>query len=144
MISREVRLARHPRGHLTADCFVIAERDIGEPQDGQVLVRNLWTSVDASTLLRLREVGPEGYLPPIPPGEPLIGLAVGEVCESHCAQFAAGDRVTHIYGFRDYALVRPSGETLAGVGALRRIRQDLGAPEDYLGALGHTLSLIHI
>jgi NADPH-dependent curcumin reductase CurA len=138
MISREVRLARHPQGHITADCFVIAARDIGEIQEGQVLIRNLWTSVDASTLLRLREVGPEGYLPPIPPGQPLIGLAVGEVCESRSVQFAGGDLVTHIYGFRDYALVRPGGETLAGVGSLRRIQPGLGAAEDYLGALGHT------
>jgi len=138
MISREVQLARHSQGHIETDCFVIAERDLGEIQPGQVLVRNLWTSVDASTLLRLRDVGPEGYLPPIPPGQPLIGLAVGEVCESRCEPFAAGDLVTHIYGFRDYALVRPGGETLGGVGALRRVRRDLGAPEDYLGLLGHT------
>ena len=138
MISREVRLARHPQGPLTAGCFVIAERDIAAIAAGEVLVRNLWTSIDASTLLRLREAGPEGYLPPIPLGQPLIGLAVGEVCESRCAQFAAGDLVTHIYGFRDYALVRPGGETLGGVGSLRRIRPELGAPEDHLGALGHT------
>jgi NADPH-dependent curcumin reductase CurA len=138
MLTREVRLARHPRGHLTADCFVIAERPTEALQEGQVLVRNLWTSVDASTLLRLRESGPESYLPPIPLGHPLIGLAVGEVHESRCPRFATGDLVTHIYGFRDYAVVSPEGETLGGVGALRRIRPDLGAPEDHLGALGHT------
>ena len=138
MISHEVRLARHPHGPLTADCFVIAERDIEPIHSGEVLVRNLWTSIDASTLLRLRVAGPEGYLAPIPLGEPLIGLAVGEVQESRCAQFASGDLVTHIYGFRDYAVVRPGGETLAGVGSLRHTRPGLGAPEDYLGALGHT------
>lgn len=138
MISREVRLAHHPHGPLTADCFVIAERNIEPLQPGEVLVHNRWTSIDASTLLRLREAGPEGYLSPIPLGEPLIGLAVGEVHESRCAQFAVGDQVTHIYGFRDYAVVRPGGETLGGVGSLRRIRPGLGAPEDHLGALGHT------
>jgi NADPH-dependent curcumin reductase CurA len=138
MISREVRLARHPRGQLTADCFVIAERQLDTLQAGEVLVRNLWTSIDASTLLRLRESGPEGYLAPIPLAHPLIGLAVGEVQNSRCTQFAPGDLVTHIYGFRDYAVVRPEGETLGGVGSLRRVRPDLGAPENYLGALGHT------
>ena len=138
MMSREVRLARHPSGPLTADCFLIAEHPIAALQPGEVLVRNLWTSIDASTLLRLRKSGPEGYLPPIPLGEPLIGLAVGEVHESRSPQFIPGDQVTHIYGFRDYAVVSPGGATLGGVGSLRRIRPGLGAPEDHLGALGHT------
>jgi NADPH-dependent curcumin reductase CurA len=138
MVSRELTLARHPQGRLAVECFAIVERELGPIQNGQVLVRNLWTSVDASVLLRLRELGPEGYLPPFALGQPLIGLAVGEVCESRSPELAAGDLVTHIYGFRDYALVRPGGETLAGVGSLRRIRRDIGAPEDYLGALGHT------
>jgi NADPH-dependent curcumin reductase CurA len=138
MRSRELTLVRHPQEHVSADCFAIVDRDLEAIEDGQVLVRNLWTSVDASVLLRLRQFGTEGYLPPFALGEPLAGLAVGEVCESRCPEFAAGDLVVHIYGFRDYALVRPGGATLAGVGALRRIRRDLGAPEDYLGALGHT------
>lgn len=137
MRSRELTLARYPREQVSSDCFAILERDVGAVEDGQVLVRNFWTSVDASVLLRLRQFGPEGYLPPFGLGQPLAGLAVGEICESRCPEFAAGDLVIHIHGFRDFALVRPGGETLAGVGSLRRIRRDFGAPEDYLGPLGH-------
>jgi NADPH-dependent curcumin reductase CurA len=46
MISREIRLASRPQGIPTAANFTLAASEVGPPQDQQVLLRNLFMSVD--------------------------------------------------------------------------------------------------
>ena len=51
-----------------------------DPADGQVLVRNTFTSVDPGMRLRLRESGPAGYFNSFPLNAPMDDIwAVGEV-----------------------------------------------------------------
>jgi NADPH-dependent curcumin reductase CurA len=137
LTGRELRLARRPHGRLESACFELTETTVPDPADGEVLVRNLWLSVDAAVRVRLAESTPDGYLPPIALHEPLAGLAVGEVVASRAAGFLPGEVVTHALGYREFALVRPGDGALAGAGGLSVVDTTVAPPEAYLGVLGH-------
>src|SRR6202142_4191598 len=89
--SREIRLASRPRGLPTADNFTLAQVELAPPQEGQVLVRNLYMSVDP--YMRGRMNSGKSYVPPFELGKPLEGGAVGEVIESRAEGLEPGDVV---------------------------------------------------
>jgi NADPH-dependent curcumin reductase CurA len=136
LVSRQVVLRSRPDGKVTESCFEFREVPIAGPADGEVLVRNLWLSIDPSVRVRLGADPVPGYLPPFAIGDSLIGLAIGEILESRSPQFAVGDIVTHIHGYRDLAVIATEGATLAGVGALTKVDASVHPPETYLGVLG--------
>jgi NADPH-dependent curcumin reductase CurA len=134
---REVQLVRYPDGEVRPSDFRVVEADIRDPEPGEVLVRNTWTSVDAGLRLRLRPVGPEGYFTAFPLEAPMAGiLTVGEVLESRADGFAPGDTVWHASGWRDYAVVEAGKEELAGMGTLTKLDASAAPPQAYLGVLG--------
>jgi NADPH-dependent curcumin reductase CurA len=136
-IGRQVRLASYPAGVVTPEDFVTVEVDVPEPQPGQVLVRNTFTSVDPGMRLRLRESGPAGYFNSFPLDAPMDDIwAVGEVVESRAAGFAPGDSVWHAKGWRDYAIVTAGEPALAGIATLARIDTSVAPAQTYLGPLG--------
>jgi NADPH-dependent curcumin reductase CurA len=100
--SREIRLASRPEGWPTADNFALAQVEVPEPGDGEVLVRNLFMSVDPYMRGRMNDV--KSYVAPFALDAPLEGGAIGEVVASHSADLAVGDTVTHNYGWRDHAV----------------------------------------
>jgi len=76
-MSREIRLASRPNGLPSAANFSLA-RVMPEPlPDQQVLVRNLFMSVDPYMRGRMNEG--KSYIPPFELRKPLDGGAVGEV-----------------------------------------------------------------
>jgi len=134
---REVRVRRYPAGAVTPDDFEVVEVRVADPDRGQVLVRNTWTSVDPGLRLRLRPDAPAGYFAAFPLGQAMDGImAVGEVVESRAEGFAPGDVVSHAQGWRDYAVVDPHAEQLGGIGTLSRLDIGDAEPQWYLGALG--------
>jgi NADPH-dependent curcumin reductase CurA len=134
---REIRLVSYPRGEVRASDFRVVEAEVPVPVDGEVLVRNTWSSVDAALRLRLRERAPAGYFASFPLGEAMAGIStVGEVVASEAEGFEVGDVVRHGAGWRDYAVVRAGEAVLGGVATLTRLDTDLAPPEAYLGVLG--------
>ena len=97
--SRESRLALRPKGLPTAENFSLAQVELEPPKEGQVLVRNLYMSVDP--YMRGRMNDRKSYVPPFELGKPLEGGAVGEVIESQASQFKPGDIVTSNIGWRE-------------------------------------------
>ena len=79
-LSHEIRLASRPSGFPTKANFSLAQVHLEPPQDGQVLVRNRYMSVDP--YMRGRMNAGKSYVPPFELGKPLEGGAVGEVIES--------------------------------------------------------------
>ncbi len=88
-ISREIRLASRPKGMPAPQNFTIASVEIGPPIDGEVLVRNLFMSVDPYMRGRMNEG--KSYVPPFEIGKPLEGGAVGQVVESKADGFRPGE-----------------------------------------------------
>ena len=124
--SREIRLRSRPHGIPTADNFALVSIDLPAPSEGQVLVRNRFISVDPYMRGRMRDT--RSYTPPFALDEPLTGGAVGEVVSSASDQFAQGDFVLHMLGWREYALVDARG--------LTKVDPSLAPLQSYLGVLG--------
>ncbi len=89
--SREVRLASRPKGIPTAANFTLAESALTPLQAQQVLVRNLFMSVDPYMRGRMNEG--KSYVPPFAIGQALEGGAIGEVVESRANEFKSGEEV---------------------------------------------------
>ena len=122
----EVRLASRPNGWPTEDNFEIAKVDIPTPGDNEVLVRNLYMSVDPYMRGRMNDV--KSYSPPFQIGAPLEGGAIGEVVTSNSPHFAPGDHVLHFAGWRDYAVIAPKTAV--------KVDGNLAPLSTYLGVLG--------
>ena len=126
--SREIRLISRPKGIPTAANFTLARIELAPPQDGQVLVRNRYISVDP--YMRGRMNSGKSYVPPFEIGKPLEGGAVGEVVESRADGFKPGDAVTSSFGWREYFNASPK--------ELHQVSRDIQPLSVYLGALGMT------
>jgi len=126
--SREVRLASRPSGIPTADNFTLAETTLKPLEDGQVLVRNRFMSVDP--YMRGRMNDRKSYVPPFEIGKVLDGGAVGEVIEYRSPEFKAGDVVTSRYGWREAFIAAP--------GELHGVDKTVEPLSVYLGTLGMT------
>lgn len=101
-LNTQIRLARRPEGWVTEDNFSISEVPVPEPQDGQLLVRNVFMSVDPYMRGRMNDV--ESYVPPFAIGEVLQAGVVGEVIASRNDGFAEGDLVVGMLGWENYSL----------------------------------------
>jgi NADPH-dependent curcumin reductase CurA len=124
--SREVRLAARPAGEPAPSDFDLASVDVVDPEPGEVVVRNLFMSVDPYMRGRMNDV--PSYVPPFRLGETLTGAAVGEVVASAADGFAEGDVVEHALGWREYAVV--------GARGVRRVDTSVAPASAYLGVLG--------
>src|SRR5215467_7170732 len=82
-INHQWRLAARPIGNLTEADFQWAEEPVPELKEGQVLVRNLYLSLDPANRGWVREEG--SYMAPIPLGAVMLGITVGVVEESRNA-----------------------------------------------------------
>ena len=128
MVGREWHLTARPHGWPTPADFALREAEIPAPGAGQVLVRNLYLSVDP--YMRRRMDDAESYVPPFQLDQPMDGGAIGVVVESNSDNRAVGDHVLHMLGWREYAVLDARDTTPVDAGA---------APlSAYLGALGTT------
>ena len=127
-MSREIRLASRPNGIPTAANFSRAQTELKTLPDQQVLVRNLFMSVDP--YMRGRMNDRKSYVPPFEIGKALEGGAVGEVIESRAKEFKVGDAVVSNFGWREYFIASPKD-----LHPVSRAVQPLSV---YLGALGMT------
>ncbi len=124
--SREIRLKARPVGMPKASDFELATAEAPDPGPGQVLVRNLWMSVDP--YMRGRMVDRASYIPPFQIGEPLQGGAVGQVVKSADPSLKEGDLVESFFGWRE-AFTVPAG-------AVQKLPALNAPPQAFLGVLG--------
>jgi len=128
LMSREIRLASRPSGIPTAANFTLERTKLEPLEDQQVLVRNLFMSVDP--YMRGRMNAGKSYVPPFEIGKALNGGAVGEVVESRAEEFKPGDAVTSNYGWREYFIAVPK--------ELHPVSREIQPLSVYLGTLGMT------
>ncbi|MET7764307.1 NADP-dependent oxidoreductase [Streptomyces sp. NPDC005393] len=123
---REWHLVARPDGWPKPEAFALREAPVAEPGPGQVLVRNLYMSVDPYMRGRMNDV--KSYVPPFQLDQPMEGGAVGEVLASNADGIAAGDHVLHFGGWREYAVVDARSAV--------KVDPELAPLPAYLGVLG--------
>ena len=124
--SREVHLKSRPDGLPSIENFEVVSRTVDDLREGEVLVKNLWMSVDP--YMRGRMTDRKSYIEPFAVGEVLAGGAVGEVVESRNPAFKLGSKVASMNGWREYFVAQ--GEELQPL-------PETGIPEQaFLGILG--------
>jgi NADPH-dependent curcumin reductase CurA len=126
--SREIQLVSRPSGMLRPENFALVKTDLEPLQDQQVLVLNLYMSVDPYMHGRMNEG--KSYVPPFELGKPLSGGAIGEIIESRSEEFKTGDVVTSSFGWREYFVALPN--------ELHRVSREVQPLSVYLGTLGMT------
>jgi NADPH-dependent curcumin reductase CurA len=106
---RRFVLASRPTGAVAPEHFRLVEEPVPDCGEGQVLVRNLWLSLDP--YMRGRMSDRKSYAAPQPLGETMIGGTAGEVVASRHPKFAVGDRVTGMLGWSEMGLSDGRGLT---------------------------------
>jgi NADPH-dependent curcumin reductase CurA len=101
MRSKEVHLLERPQGLPLASQFAVVEAEVAEPADGELLVENVFMSVDPAMRPRLAAQTPLN--------EAMGGGAVGRVLKSRHTAFTEGDYVESMQGFRQYFLSQGKG-----------------------------------
>lgn len=99
---QRIVLASRPEGAVTPDNFRLETADIPELQDGQVLVRNHYLSLDP--YMRGRMNDSKSYAQPQPLNEVMIGGTVGVVEASKNPSFAVGDSVVGMFGWQEIGI----------------------------------------
>jgi NADPH-dependent curcumin reductase len=101
--NRQVRLKSRPVGIPQPEHFEIVESPMPSISDGQVLVRNLFLSVEPAMRGWVNALA--NYAQPVPVGAVMRSLAAGRVLESRNSGFTPGDLVCGPFGWQDYAAV---------------------------------------
>jgi NADPH-dependent curcumin reductase CurA len=109
-LNKAIVLASRPQGAATEANFRLVEREVGQPGPGQVLVRNLWLSLDPYMRGRMDES--KSYAASQQIDDVMIGGAAGEVVASNNPAFKVGDKVVssnggwQLYSLTDGAALR--------------------------------------
>ena len=128
-VNQQILLDNRPQGEATVGNFKLVSTPTPALQDGQVLVRHHFLSLDP--YMRGRMNDSKSYAASQPLGEVMIGGTVGEVVESRNAKYTVGDRVVGMGGWQEYSVVDGNAP-----GALRKVDTTHVPLSAYLGAVG--------
>jgi NADPH-dependent curcumin reductase CurA len=123
--NRDIRLRRRPSGLPQPSDFELVESPIPTAAKGQILIRNLFMSVDP--YMRGRMSDRKSYVAPYQVGEVLQGGAVGRVATAN-DRFAVGDYVLSQNGWREWFVSDGSD--------LMKVDPTVAPIQAWLGALG--------
>ncbi|MDR6768034.1 NADPH-dependent curcumin reductase CurA [Acidovorax delafieldii] len=127
--NQQIVLDNRPQGEAVASNFKLVATDTPPLQDGQVLVRHHYLSLDPYMRGRMNES--KSYAASQALGEVMIGGTVGEVAESKHPKYAVGDKVVGMGGWQEYSVVNADQP-----GALRKVDTTHVPLSHYLGAVG--------
>jgi len=100
-VNHQWQLAARPEGLIKETDFNWVEAGVPELQDGQILVRNLYLSLDPTMRMWATK---DTYLPAVKIGEVMRGGTIGVIEESRNPKFKEGDHVTGLLGWQEYAV----------------------------------------
>jgi|TARA_B110000503_G_scaffold28164_1_gene45075 NADPH-dependent curcumin reductase CurA len=125
--AQQVHLKSRPAGMPTHDNFALVTVELPQPAAGEVLVKNLYMSVDPYMRGRMREDAV--YAQAYAVNEVMYGGAIGEVIESNDPSLSAGDIVLNQKAWQDH-FVAPAN-TVVKLEPFDRAQLSL-----YMGTLG--------
>ncbi|MDB5744178.1 MAG: NADP-dependent oxidoreductase [Polaromonas sp.] len=127
--NQQILLDNRPAGEAVASNFKLVTSDTPELQDGEVLVRHHFLSLDPYMRGRMNDA--KSYTAPQPLGQVMGGGTVGEVVQSRSPKFQPGDQVAGMGGWQQYSVVKADQP-----GALRKVDTSQVPLSHYLGAVG--------
>jgi NADPH-dependent curcumin reductase CurA len=122
----QVLLASRPVDWVKESDFRLVESEMPQPGSGEVLVKNLYLSLDP--YMRGRMDDAKSYAANVPIGGVMVGGTVGEVIESRSPALKAGDTVVGSLGWQQYGIAKPE--------SLKKVDPKLVPLSAYLGAVG--------
>lgn len=125
-VNKQITLAARPTGLPKESDFKLVESPVPELNDGEILVRVIYLSVDPYMRGRMNDA--ESYAPPVKIGAVMGSGAVGQVAESRNSQFTPGDYVEGFFGWQMYAISDGQG--------VRKLDPELAPLSTALGVLG--------
>jgi len=127
--NQQIHLVSRPSAEAVTSNFQLIVSETPALQDGQVLVRHHFLSLDPYMRGRMNDA--KSYTAPQPLGEVMGGGTVGEVVASQNPKFAVGDQVVGMGGWQQYSVVNADQ-----LGALRKVDTRHIPLSAYLGAVG--------
>ncbi|MET7699368.1 NADP-dependent oxidoreductase [Streptomyces sp. NPDC005485] len=124
--NRQVRLAARPVGEPCPTDWEHVEEPVGEPGDGEFLVRVRYLSIDPA--MRGWMNAGRSYIRPVEIGEVMRAGAVGEVIASRHPGFEVGDQVSGTFGVQEYCVSDGRG--------VSKVDPETAPLPTYLGTLG--------
>jgi NADPH-dependent curcumin reductase CurA len=124
--NRRIVLASRPVGKPTADNFRLETQAIPEVQDGQMLLKTRYLSLDP--YMRGRMNAGDSYAARVELDQVMVGGTVSEVVSSRNSGFAPGDLVTAYSGWQEYAVTDAAG--------IMKLDPRITQPSYALGVLG--------
>jgi len=128
MITKQIVLASRPKGTPMTTNFRFENIKLPELQEGEVLLKGLFYSVDPYMRGRMNDA--KSYSPPFQLDQPIEGSIVAKVSESKSANFKSGDIVVGLLPWREQFISSGKG--------LRKIDAAIAPLSYYLGILGMT------
>ena len=126
-MNKAIVLASRPQGWVKPEDFRLESMPLPAPKDGEVLVKNLWLSLDPYMRGRISDA--KSYVPPVAIGAVMVGQTVGEIVESKHPGFKAGDHVLTSLGWQTHGVAKG--------GEIAKVDANAGVPLSYfLGVLG--------
>ncbi len=129
MNNRRIVLASRPQREASLDNFRLETVPLPALQDGQVLVRHHFLSLDPYMRGRMNDT--KNYAAPQVLNEVMVGGTVGEVAQSRHPGFTPGDKVVGAGGWQEWAVF-----DAATPGLLRKVDDSRVPLSAYLGAVG--------
>lgn len=126
--NQEIRLASRPVGMPTRENFAFVDVDLPVANDGQVLLKTMYISVDPYMRGRMNDV--KSYVPPFQLDHVMDGDVIAEVVESRHSEYATGDIVAGHLPWRLYGVSDGHG--------LRKLNPAQGPVTAALSVLGIT------
>ncbi|PSV26130.1 MULTISPECIES: NADP-dependent oxidoreductase [unclassified Photobacterium] len=110
--NRQLLLASRPVGAPTPENFHLTETTIPSPQQGELLLKTVYLSLDP--YMRGRMSDKKSYAEPVGINEVMVGGTVCQVTASHHPDYQVGEWVLAYSGWQDYAV--SNGEGLIKLG----------------------------
>ena len=128
MINQQLRLISRPKGLFKKDDFDLIEKSLAELQDGELLIRVIYLSLDPTQRVWAQT---DSYLPAVKLGSIMRGYGLGVVEDSKHEAYQKGDIVAGMTGWQSY--VHSDGKGLQKLPLIPNVALDA-----YMGPLGMT------
>jgi hypothetical protein len=133
LVSKEIHLTHRPKGFVTEQDFEIVQVELPELREGEILVRNIWMSVDPHMRIFLAQGTRSTSVYKL--NKPLSGGCVGQIIASKSDKFKEGDFVLADNGWREYWI---SNDNTNNNNNVTVIDPKIGPIQHFLGLLGIT------